>query len=197
MEQINLSKPDKGPEDNVKNVVEAHYKLSVGEVFATWYARNRNIYENRMAGLPNETRITMLLLKFNRHSRHIPITLLIKRGADFAATSISVKIVPSLNISARTEIRTDTRKDSARAVNDNRIQATGAIPIRLTIANASSDAVQHSGAVKCEATFKGKTVVIVCYVADRDINLVGLYWINMFNVLEPKIRSVICPQVRI
>ncbi|KAM3179796.1 hypothetical protein ACTXT7_017578, partial [Hymenolepis weldensis] len=34
----------------------------------------------------------------------------------------------------------------------------------------------------------------VCYVADRDINLLGLDWVDMFNVLEPKVQSVTCPQ---
>ncbi|KAM3179232.1 hypothetical protein ACTXT7_000988 [Hymenolepis weldensis] len=65
------------------------------------------------------------------------------------------------------------------------------------VSNASGNAVQLSGVMKCEASFKGKTAATVCYVTDRDINLVGLDWIDMFNVLEPKVRSVTCPQVRI
>ncbi|KAM3181678.1 hypothetical protein ACTXT7_013899 [Hymenolepis weldensis] len=40
MEQMNLSKPDKDPEDYIKNVGEFHYEPSVGEIFTTWYARN-------------------------------------------------------------------------------------------------------------------------------------------------------------
>ncbi|VDL59323.1 unnamed protein product [Hymenolepis diminuta] len=66
MEQMNLSKPDRNPEDCIKNVGEFHDEPSVGEIFTTWYARNRDVYENRMAGLPNETRINMLLRKFSR-----------------------------------------------------------------------------------------------------------------------------------
>ncbi|VUZ39455.1 unnamed protein product [Hymenolepis diminuta] len=50
--------------------------------------------------------------------------------------------------------------------------------------------------MKCEATFKEKIAAIVCYVADRDINLLGLDWIDMFNVLEPKVQSATCPQVQ-
>ncbi|KAM3172724.1 hypothetical protein ACTXT7_013946 [Hymenolepis weldensis] len=50
MEQMHLSKPDKDPEDHIKNVSEFHFEPSVGEIFMTWYAGNRDIYENRMAG---------------------------------------------------------------------------------------------------------------------------------------------------
>ncbi|KAM3175136.1 hypothetical protein ACTXT7_009115 [Hymenolepis weldensis] len=53
MEQMNLSKPDKDPEDSINNVGEFHYEPSVGEIFTTWYARNRHVYENWMAELPN------------------------------------------------------------------------------------------------------------------------------------------------
>ncbi|VDL60333.1 unnamed protein product [Hymenolepis diminuta] len=42
--------------------------------------------------------------------------------------------------------------------------------------------------MKCEATFKGKTAATVCYVADRDINLLEFDWTDMFNVLEPKVQ---------
>ncbi|VUZ49815.1 unnamed protein product [Hymenolepis diminuta] len=35
MEQMNLSKPDKDPEDYIKNVGEFHYEPSVGEIFTT------------------------------------------------------------------------------------------------------------------------------------------------------------------
>ncbi|VDL60578.1 unnamed protein product [Hymenolepis diminuta] len=69
------------------------------------------------------------------------------------------------------------------------------IPFKLS--SASGDAVQLSGVMKCELTFKGKTIATVCYVADRDINLVGLDWIDMFDVLKPKVRSIISPHVRI
>uniref|UniRef100_A0A0R3SP05 DUF2846 domain-containing protein n=1 Tax=Hymenolepis diminuta TaxID=6216 RepID=A0A0R3SP05_HYMDI len=44
-----------------------------------------------------------------------------------------------------------------------------------------------SGTTKCEATFKGKTVATACHVADQDINLIELDWIDMLNVLEPKV----------
>ncbi|KAM3171082.1 hypothetical protein ACTXT7_017327, partial [Hymenolepis weldensis] len=50
MEQMNLSKPDKDPADYIKNVGEFHYEHSVGAIFTTWHARNRDIYEHRMAG---------------------------------------------------------------------------------------------------------------------------------------------------
>ncbi|KAM3171733.1 hypothetical protein ACTXT7_016014 [Hymenolepis weldensis] len=102
------------------------------------------------------------------------------------------EIILSLITSAKTAIRTNTRRDSARAVNGDHIQATREAPIRLNIANASGDAVQLSGTMKCEANFKGKTVATVCYVADRDISLLGLDWIDMFIVLEPKVQSVTC-----
>ncbi|KAM3176426.1 hypothetical protein ACTXT7_006549 [Hymenolepis weldensis] len=55
MEQMNSSIPDKDPKDYVKNVGEFHYKHSVGGVFATWYARNRDVCENRMAELSDKT----------------------------------------------------------------------------------------------------------------------------------------------
>ncbi|KAM3180289.1 hypothetical protein ACTXT7_016580 [Hymenolepis weldensis] len=76
MEQMDLSKPDKDPEDYLKNVGEFHYEPSVGEIFTTWYARNRDIYENRMAGLPNETRINMLLRKFSKSDRDLYLATL-------------------------------------------------------------------------------------------------------------------------
>ncbi|VUZ57330.1 unnamed protein product [Hymenolepis diminuta] len=63
------------------------------------------------------------------------------------------------------------------------------------VSTALGDAVQLSEAMKCEATFKAETATILCYAADRDINLLGLDWIDTFNILEPKIQSVTCPQV--
>ncbi|VUZ41420.1 unnamed protein product [Hymenolepis diminuta] len=59
-----------------------------------------------------------------RHSRRIPIIIIINRGADFVAVFTSISIVLSLNISVRTVIRTDTTNDSIRVVNDGRAQAT-------------------------------------------------------------------------
>ncbi|VUZ45118.1 unnamed protein product [Hymenolepis diminuta] len=50
-----------------------------------------------------------------------PISLSINQDADFVTVFISIKIVPSLNISARIAIRVDARRDSARAVNDDSI----------------------------------------------------------------------------
>ncbi|KAM3171145.1 hypothetical protein ACTXT7_017212, partial [Hymenolepis weldensis] len=52
---------------------------------------------------------------------------------------------------------------------------------------------QPSGAMRCGTTFKGQTIATVEYVADRDINLLGLDWIDIFNVLKPKIQSLTCP----
>ncbi|VDL61675.1 unnamed protein product [Hymenolepis diminuta] len=51
--------------------------------------------------------------------------------------------------------------------------------------------------MKCKATFKGKAVATVCYVADRDTNLVGLDWIDIFDVLKPKVRSIASSHTRI
>ncbi|VUZ49764.1 unnamed protein product, partial [Hymenolepis diminuta] len=53
MEQMSPSKPDTDPEAFIKNVGEFHYEPSVGEIPTTRYARYQDIYENRMAGLPN------------------------------------------------------------------------------------------------------------------------------------------------
>ncbi|VDL62336.1 unnamed protein product [Hymenolepis diminuta] len=69
--------------------------------------------------------------------------------------------------------------------------------VPFKVSNASGDAMQLSGVVRCEATFKGKAVATICYVADRDINLVGLDWIDMFDVLKPKVRSINSPYARI
>ncbi|VDL40615.1 unnamed protein product [Hymenolepis diminuta] len=71
LEQMSLSKPDKDSEDHIKNVGEFHYELSVGGIFTTWYARNRDFYENRMAELPNETSIHMLLRKFSKSDQYL------------------------------------------------------------------------------------------------------------------------------
>ncbi|VDL59805.1 unnamed protein product [Hymenolepis diminuta] len=60
-----ILKPDKDPEDYVKKVREFRYESSVG-VLATWHARNRDVYENRMTELLDETRIIMLFQKFNK-----------------------------------------------------------------------------------------------------------------------------------
>ncbi|VDL65121.1 unnamed protein product [Hymenolepis diminuta] len=118
----------------------------------------------------------------------------------------------------------DTRKDSVRVVNADRIRTAGEVDFRIKILNrmvdtgsdipivsreawkslgrpkldkvpfkvssASGDAMQLSGVMKCMSTFKGKAVATVCYVADRDTNLVGLDWIDMFDVLKPKVRSI-------
>ncbi|VUZ41815.1 unnamed protein product [Hymenolepis diminuta] len=46
--------------------------------------------------------------------------------------------------------------------------------VPFKVSSASGDAVQLSGVMKCEATFKDKAVATVCYVADRGINPVGL-----------------------
>ncbi|VDL18424.1 unnamed protein product [Hymenolepis diminuta] len=51
--------------------------------------------------------------------------------------------------------------------------------------------------MKCETVFKGKTEAMVCNVADRDINLLKLDWIDMFSVHESKIQTVICQQMHI
>ncbi|KAM3181765.1 hypothetical protein ACTXT7_013725 [Hymenolepis weldensis] len=45
MKQMNLSKTDKDSEDYIKNVGKLHYEPSVGEVFATRYAQNRDCQE--------------------------------------------------------------------------------------------------------------------------------------------------------
>ncbi|VUZ45984.1 unnamed protein product [Hymenolepis diminuta] len=59
MEQINLFKPDKEPEDNVKNVGKFYYEPSIGGVFSTLFVLNWDVYENRMAGLSNGTKVTL------------------------------------------------------------------------------------------------------------------------------------------
>ncbi|KAM3171554.1 hypothetical protein ACTXT7_016390 [Hymenolepis weldensis] len=60
--------------------------------------------------------------------------IIINRGADFVAIFTSIKTILSINISVRTVISTDTRRDSVRAVNDDRIQATGEATIRINVA---------------------------------------------------------------
>ncbi|VUZ42554.1 unnamed protein product [Hymenolepis diminuta] len=77
IEQMNLSKSDRYPEGYVKNVGGFHYEPPVGEVFATWYARNRDVHVNRMAGLPNETKINMLLRKFNESDHDLYLACLL------------------------------------------------------------------------------------------------------------------------
>ncbi|VUZ51901.1 unnamed protein product [Hymenolepis diminuta] len=62
-------------------------------------------------------RITRCRSRSLRDSTRIPITpLIINRGADFVVIFTSIKTVLSINISARTVLRTDTRKDSVRTV---------------------------------------------------------------------------------
>ncbi|KAM3173408.1 hypothetical protein ACTXT7_012568 [Hymenolepis weldensis] len=58
MKQMNLSKPEKDLEDYVKNFGEFHYEPSTGELFGTWYARNRDVYGHRMAGARTAIRTT-------------------------------------------------------------------------------------------------------------------------------------------
>ncbi|VDL44676.1 unnamed protein product [Hymenolepis diminuta] len=43
MGQLKLSKPDRAPENYIKNVGEFHHESSVSEVFATWCAWNWNV----------------------------------------------------------------------------------------------------------------------------------------------------------
>ncbi|VDL64453.1 unnamed protein product [Hymenolepis diminuta] len=50
--------------------------------------------------------------------------------------------------------------------------------VPFKVSSASGDAMQLSGAMKCEATFRGKTAAILCYVADHNINLLRLDWIG-------------------
>ncbi|VDL11658.1 unnamed protein product [Hymenolepis diminuta] len=59
--------------------------------------------------------------------------------------------------------------------------------IRLNLI-ASGDVMHLSEAMKREAAFKGKTTASGC-AADCNINLPGLDWIDMVNVLEQKIQS--------
>ncbi|VUZ49428.1 unnamed protein product, partial [Hymenolepis diminuta] len=77
MKQMNLSKPDTDPEAFIENVGEFHYEPSVGEIFTTWYARYQDIYEYRMAGLPNEMRINMLLWKFSKNDHDLYLAYLL------------------------------------------------------------------------------------------------------------------------
>ncbi|VUZ45287.1 unnamed protein product, partial [Hymenolepis diminuta] len=77
MEQMNLSKPDTDPVAFIKNVGEFYCEPSVGEIFTTWYARYHDIYENRMAGLPNEMRINMLLRKFSKNDHDLYLAYLL------------------------------------------------------------------------------------------------------------------------
>lgn len=79
-EQVNLSKPDKDRRDCLKNVSEFHKEPPVaGKVFTTWYARDRDVYENRMAGLSQEMGLTILFRKFNKSGHdfylayHLPL----------------------------------------------------------------------------------------------------------------------------
>ncbi|VUZ54269.1 unnamed protein product [Hymenolepis diminuta] len=74
---MNLSKPNKNNNDYVKNVGEFQYEPTAGEVFATWHARNRDAYGNRMAGLPDEKRVTMLFPKFNKSNHHLYLAYLL------------------------------------------------------------------------------------------------------------------------
>ncbi|VDL27253.1 unnamed protein product [Hymenolepis diminuta] len=168
MEQMNLPKPDKDPEDYIKKV-DKNPDIMLHNLM--------DEYNSRSCSLRDTTRITITII-------------IINRGADFVAIFISIKIT---NISVRTAFRTDTRKDSVRA---DLIQAPGEAIIRSNISKThaelqvdigsdiivvlneawktlGSDAAQLSGAMKCEAIFKGKTAATVCYVADRDINPLG------------------------
>ncbi|VUZ44365.1 unnamed protein product [Hymenolepis diminuta] len=54
-----------------------HYESSVGEIFTTWYARIRDIYENRIAGLPNKTKINTLLRKFSQSDHDLYLAYLL------------------------------------------------------------------------------------------------------------------------
>ncbi|VUZ44349.1 unnamed protein product, partial [Hymenolepis diminuta] len=64
-------------EDYIKNVGEFHYEPSVGDILTTRCACNRDIYENRMAGLPNETKINMLLRKFSKSDHDLYLAYLL------------------------------------------------------------------------------------------------------------------------
>ncbi|VUZ56321.1 unnamed protein product [Hymenolepis diminuta] len=196
MEQMNLSKPDKDQEDYIKNVGEFHYEPVVGETFTTWYARNRGIYENRMARLFNETRINMLL-KLSKSDHNLCLAYLLPlspKDFTFEGTIEKCEKVFGHNISLfnrrfkclnltisegedihngrHIELQVDTGSDitivSAEAWKSLGLPKLDKAPFKAS--SASGDAVQLSGATKCEATFKGKSVATVCYVADQDIN---------------------------
>ncbi|VUZ51398.1 unnamed protein product [Hymenolepis diminuta] len=51
---MNFSEPNKDSEDYVKNVGEFHYELSVDKASVPCYARNRDVYKDRMTGLTDE-----------------------------------------------------------------------------------------------------------------------------------------------
>ncbi|VDL64136.1 unnamed protein product [Hymenolepis diminuta] len=373
IEQMNLSKSDRYPEGYVKNVGGFHYEPPVGEVFATWYARNRDVHVNRMAGLPNETKINMLLRKFNESDHDLYLACLLSlspkdltfeetiekcgkvfdddtslfnrcfkcpnlpiregedarkyttlvnricnafsygslkedqfsclvfiRGLRFACyAEIGLKFliadsnmvegdetracqikkpeidrspesnsipkpqtqqtypnnpnnksryspfykhqcqdcnscghkegfclsshnqnqhrqahgIPTtvqVNVSRRRyktlcidgtslDLQVETGSDITIVSNEvwKTLGSSKLDTVPFKVSSASGDAVQLSGVMKCGTTFKGKTTVTVCYVADRDINLLGLDWIDMFNVLEPKVQSVTCSQTSI
>lgn len=56
----------KDPEDLVIKVGKFYNNLIIDETSVAWYARYRDIYENRMADLPHANRIIMLLHEVNR-----------------------------------------------------------------------------------------------------------------------------------
>ncbi|VUZ44288.1 unnamed protein product [Hymenolepis diminuta] len=88
------------------------------------------------------------------------------------------------------ELQVDTGSDTA-IISSEAWRTLGSpkldtIPSKVS--SVSSDAEQLSGVRRCEATLKGKSAATVCYVTDRDIDLLGLDWIDTFNVLETKIE---------
>ncbi|VDL63415.1 unnamed protein product [Hymenolepis diminuta] len=103
-------------------------------------------------------------------------------------------ILTTIQVNVNTELKVDTRSDitivAAEAWKSPVRSKLDKVPFKVS--SASGDAVQLSGVMKCETIF-----ATVCYVADRDINLVGLDWIDMFNVLKPKVQNITSPHARI
>ncbi|VUZ42782.1 unnamed protein product [Hymenolepis diminuta] len=84
MEQMNLSKPDKDPEDFIKNV------------------GYQDIYENRMAGLPNQMGINMLLRKFSKNDHDLYLSYLLPLSPkDFTFEETIEKHFKCLNLAIR------------------------------------------------------------------------------------------------
>ncbi|VUZ56041.1 unnamed protein product [Hymenolepis diminuta] len=92
-------------------------------------------------------------------------------------------ILATMQVDIHIQLQVDTGSDITIVSNEMwktlGSQKLYTVPFKVSI--TSSDAVQLSGVMKCKTTFKRKTATTLCYMANRDINLIGLDWIDMFK----------------
>ena len=66
------------------------------------------------------------------------------------------------------------------------------LPLSFNVSSASSNNVPLEGSLKCTVSINCKSCQAVCHVSQCSINLLGLDWIDVFDILEVGMPSTDC-----